>query len=180
MKQNFSSKGDDYSVNHQIRSYKIRVIKDGEQIGVMDKSKAIDYARSFNLDLIEIAKQDNISICIVTDYGKYKYEQNLKEKLKRKSQVVVGEKELLFSPTIEQHDLNVQVNKLKEFLSKGFNVRLTVRIKSGKPRQLDRSKWIDVLNGVLTAVSDISSIISPPVFSNRSLIAKVSPKKEGE
>lgn len=178
MRPNFAPKKDDNSIlaNHQIRSFKIRVIKDGEQIGVMDKSKAIDYARGFDLDLIEIAKQDNMSICIVTDFGKYKYEQSIKEKQRRKSQVTLGEKELWFSPTTEKHDLDVQINKLKEFLTDGFNVKVTVRLKQNQ-RRISRDMWMEVIKIVIDSVADIASVVSEPTFSGRSLSAKVAPKK---
>lgn len=172
----FSAKNATNNINHSIYAFKIRVVKDGEQIGVMSKQDALTYAKGFGLDLIEITKQDNVSICIVADYGKFKYEQCLKEKQKRKSQVSVSEKELLFSPNIEQHDLDVQINKLREFLAKGFHVQLKVRAKKRKI-QPHKDRWFEIINSVIAAVSDVSEVTSKPAFSERSIIAKLSPKK---
>ena len=74
-------------LNDQILKYfndlpKLREVRlideNGEQKGVMPAIKALDLARSLNLDLIEIAPNAQPPVCKITDYGKYKYQQSKK------------------------------------------------------------------------------------------------------
>ena len=50
----------------------------------MELSKALDYAESNDLDLVEVAPGQEVPVCKVMNYGKYKYEQSRKEKEAKK------------------------------------------------------------------------------------------------
>src|SRR5579859_7123310 len=91
-------------VNFQIRSPSVRVIQDGEQLGVMPVDAARRKAQDTGLDLVEIVPNATPPVCAILDYAKYKYEQQQKEKEKRKRQKQTEMKEIRLSPAIQDHD----------------------------------------------------------------------------
>ena len=69
--------------NHRINSHEVQVIaSSGDNLGIMDTSKAITIAKEEGLDLIEIAPNANPPVCKIIDMGKFKYEAQKKDKKK--------------------------------------------------------------------------------------------------
>jgi len=76
-------------INLQIRAGKVRLIgEQGEQLGVVPSSQALQIAREHELDLVEVAPTASPPVCKIIDYGKYKYEQAKKERKAKKGQKV--------------------------------------------------------------------------------------------
>ena len=68
-------------INNQIRANEVRVISsEGVNLGVLSFKDAFALANKDGLDLIEITPNTNPPIVKIADYGKYKYEQNKKQK----------------------------------------------------------------------------------------------------
>ena len=88
-------------INEQIRDREVRLIgQDGEQLGVMPITEAMKLAREAELDLVKIAPTAKPPVCKILDYGKFRYEQQKKEKEAKKKQKVVEVKEIRMSPNI--------------------------------------------------------------------------------
>lgn len=110
-----------------IRAPEVRVLGDkGEQLGVMTVPQALDLARKASLDLVEVAPTAVPPVCRLLDYGKYKYEQTKRERQSRKAQKVIALREIRFRPKIGQHDLEFKVRSIKQLLSEGDKVKITV------------------------------------------------------
>ena len=108
-------------INDKIRSNEVRLIaQDGDQLGVKSTKEALEMAERVNLDLVLVAPKAKPPVARIMDYGKYKYEQQKKEKEARKKQKVINVKEIRLSPTIEEHDFNTKLNHARKFLSKGI------------------------------------------------------------
>ena len=75
-----------YRVNFQIRVPNVRVSQNHNQLGVMSVEKARNLAMEQGLDLIEISPNTHPPICIIADFGKFKYENKLKDKENKKKQ----------------------------------------------------------------------------------------------
>ena len=72
---------DSTRINERIRVPEVRLIgDDGQQIGVLKRDDALEYARERDLDLVEVAADAKPPVCRVLDYSKYKYEQEQKAK----------------------------------------------------------------------------------------------------
>ncbi len=67
-------------------------------------------------------------VCKIMDYGKYKYEQQIKARKSKKNQKVVSLKEIRMKPMIDKHDLETKVKKAIGFLQKGDKVKVTVKM----------------------------------------------------
>ncbi len=117
-------------MNENIRVPEIRVIgADGGQIGVMSPREALEIARSKGLDLIEIVPNAQPPVCKIIDFGKWKYEQQKKDKLAKKSSHQQLLKEIRFHPRTDTHDFEFKVRHARTFLSEGHKVKAYVQFK---------------------------------------------------
>lgn len=164
-------------VNWAIRIPQIRVIKDEEQLGVMTPDAARKIAQELGLDLVEVAPQARPPVCRIMDYGKFKYEQKLKEKEKarkqRESQVQF--KELRLSATIDKHDIEMKINQAKKFLKEGNKVRFNLKF-SG--RQLaHKDQGFEVVNNIVESLKDLADVEKTPKMEGNRILCCLGPKK---
>ena len=117
-------------MNEDIRDKEVRVINaDGSQMGVMQTRDALKLAEEQSLDLVKIAPQGIPPVCKVMDYGKFRFEQQKKEKEARKNQKIVEIKEVRLSLNIDTNDFNTKVAQARKFLSKGDKVKSSIRFR---------------------------------------------------
>ncbi|MFC2008747.1 translation initiation factor IF-3 [Chloroflexota bacterium] len=168
-------------VNHQIRAREVRVIdEDGEQLGTLPTSKALQMARERELDLLMVAPNSQPPVCRLVDYGKYKYEQIKKDKKVRKGQKGLL-REVRLRPKIEEHDLQAKITKTRELLAEGNKVKITVRFR-GREIVYPELGW-QVLKRVAEALKDEAVASSQPSKDARNIaltLAPVAAKKSQE
>jgi len=68
-------------------------------------------------------------VCKIIDYGKFRYEQQKREKLQKKNQSVSILKEIRFHPNTDVHDFEFKAKHTINFLNEGNKVKATVRFK---------------------------------------------------
>jgi len=131
-------------INEEIRDKEIRVIgADGSQLGVMSADKALKLAEDADMDLVKIAPTAVPPVCKIRDYGKYRFEQQKKEKENKKNQKVVETKEVRLSINIDTNDFNTKVNQANKFLKNGDKVKVSIRFRG---REMAHSKLgLDVM-----------------------------------
>ena len=70
---------DEPRINDEIRVSQVRLIgPNGEQVGVIATSVALNLAKEANLDLVEVAPNAKPPVAKLIDYGKYKYNEKIK------------------------------------------------------------------------------------------------------
>lgn len=117
-------------VNNAIRAREVRVVApDGSQIGVKKIEEALWLADQLGLDLVEVAPEARPPVCRMMDYGKYKYEQSVKQREARKKQTRTVIKEVRLRPRIGDHDFDIVRRRAEEFLCEGDKVKVTVRFR---------------------------------------------------
>src|SRR5262245_47935804 len=107
---------DHQRVNEQIRISPVRLIgPNGEQVGVIPTSQAMEMAREAGLDLVEVAATERPPVCKIMDFGKFKFlqKQKAKDKTKTHHQKL---KEIRLRPKTGEHDIETKVNQAKKFL----------------------------------------------------------------
>lgn len=125
-------------LNESIRDKEIRVIDaDGSQLGVLQTRDALRMAVEKNLDLVKIAPQGIPPVCKIMDYGKFRFEQQKKDKEARKNQKVVDIKEIRLSLNIDTNDFNTKVGQAEKFLSKGDKVKVSIRFRGREMAHTD-------------------------------------------
>ena len=121
---------DQTQINEKIRAKELRLVgQDGEQIGVKSKQEALEMAERVDLDLVIVAPNAKPPVARIMDYGKFKFEQQKKEKEMKKKQKTINVKEIRLSPTIEEHDFQTKLKNGRKFLSKGDKCKVSIRFR---------------------------------------------------
>lgn len=119
-----------YLINEQIREQKVIVVDDsGNNLGPMYTKDAINLAYEKDLDLVLFvpsSKTGSLSICKILDYGKFIYQQDVKQKQSKKNQVQVKMKEVKVRPQVGEHDLQWKANQANEWLKEGCQVKFKI------------------------------------------------------
>ncbi|MCX7716025.1 MAG: translation initiation factor IF-3 [Endomicrobia bacterium] len=166
-------------VNQNIRAKEVRVVdENGHQIGIMSIQQALQRAQQVGLDLVEIAPQANPPVCKIIDFSKFKYQQEKKEKKIRKAQRLSEIKEIYIKPTISDHDLQIKLNHVKEFLEHLHSTEITITYMGRLIEFFDQTsqQLIDKITSNLQEYGIISNIKKD---KNR-IIIRVDPKKRNE
>jgi len=114
-------------INEEIRVREVRLTgANGEALGIVSMEEARRLASEQNLDLVEIAPGARPPVCKLMNYGKYRYEQQKREKETKRKQKTIVMKEVKIRPGIEKHDLETKMRAISGFLKEGAKVRVTV------------------------------------------------------
>jgi len=164
-----------HQINEGIRAKEVRVVgAGGEQLGIMSFREAMQLAIDANMDLVNIAPQAKPPVCRVMDYGKFRYEQQKKEKETRKNQKVVEIKEIRLSANIDEHDYQTKLRNTVKFLKEGDKVKLTVRFRGREITHAEIGQR--VLERMAGEVEEYSTIERRPKLEGRSMIMILAPK----
>ena len=130
-------------INEAIRDREVRVVTDdGEQLGIMPASEALRIAGTRNLDLVKIAPQAKPPVCKIMDYGKYRFEQQKREKEAKKNQHQIEIKEVQLSLNIDTHDMETKANHANRFLKSGNKVKVSIRFRGREMAHPERGHEI--------------------------------------
>ncbi|MBP2643375.1 MAG: infC [Firmicutes bacterium] len=136
---------------------------------------ALRLASEQNLDLVEVAPLARPPVCRIMDYGKFKYEQQKREKEAKKKQKVVTVKEVKVRPNIEEHDFNVKLKNAERFLLDGDKVKATVMFRGRELSHPELGK--KVLVQMAAELKDIANIERDPKLEGKNMIMILSAKQ---
>ncbi len=169
----------DMNVNERIRAREVRLIDStGDQLGVKSKQEALEIASKRELDLVLVAPNAKPPVCRIMDYGKYRFEQQKKEKEARKKQKVISVKEVRFTPGIGDHDFETKLKNARKFLAKGDKVKAAVRFRGRAITHKDLGR--EVLDRFAEEVKDIATVESKPKMEGRNMFMMLAPAKDKE
>jgi translation initiation factor IF-3 len=163
-------------LNERIRSPQVRLVgADGEQIGVVTTQEALQRAREADLDLVEVAPQANPPVCRIMDYGKFKYERDIRQKEARKKQSRTELKEIKFRPKIDAHDYGTKKGHVERFLRGGHKVKVTIMFRGREMTHTDLGRKI--LDRLVGDLGEMVTVESMPKQEGRNMIMVISPNK---
>jgi translation initiation factor IF-3 len=144
----------------------------------MPTRQALERARELDLDLVEVAPQADPPVCRLMDFGKWKYEQDVraKEARKRQSQVVV--KEMKFRPKISSHDYEVKRNHVRRFLEEGSKVKITIMFRGREMAHTELGAKL--LDRLAKDLSDLANVELIPKLDGRNMTMVLAPLKRPE
>ncbi|QIL45794.1 translation initiation factor IF-3 [Vagococcus coleopterorum] len=167
----------DMMVNDGIRARELRLISDsGEQIGVKTKAEALQMAEDANLDLVVVSPNAKPPVARIMDHGKYRFEQQKKQREARKNQKVINVKEVRLSPTIDSNDFNTKLRQARKFLEKGDKVKASIRFRGRAITHKQIGQ--DVLMRFADEIKDLADIEQKPKMDGRSMFLMLAPKTE--
>ena len=163
-----------FRLNENIRIPECRLISyNGDQLGIYPIEKARQIARDAGLDLVEIAPNSNPPVCRIMDYGKYKYEQDIKAKQARKKQTRVDIKEMKFRPKIDVGDYNTKKKHVERFLKGGSKVKITIMFRGREMAHPEQG--LSILERLADDLKDEAVIESQPKMEGRNMHMLIAP-----
>lgn len=151
------------------------VAPDGEQIGVKKLAEALWLAEQLELDLVEVAPNAKPPVCRLMDYGKYKYEQSVRDREARKKQTRTTVKELRMKVRIGDHDFDINRRKADDFLSEGDKVKVTIRFRG---REQERPEYgRQLLDRLKDELGELALVEQAPSMEGRNMTMVLAPNR---
>lgn len=164
----------DLRVNGYIRANEVRVVApDGSQIGVKKLAEALWLAEQLDLDLVEVAPNARPPVCKIMDYGKYKYEQSVRQREARKKQTKTVIKEVKFRPKIDVHDYKVKMRRVVEFLEEGDKIKVTMMFRGREVTHPEIGE--EILRRLANDVAEVGVVESAPRLEGRNMTMQLAP-----
>jgi translation initiation factor IF-3 len=150
---------------------------DGEKVGVVAFTKALETAKASSLDLVQVSPSDaDPLVCKILDYGKHLFD---KKKSISSSRVKVKRnttKEIKFRPSTDTGDYKIKLKKIKSFILDGDKTKISVRFRGREI--LNSNMGLELLNKLKTELEDISQVDQEPSLEGRHLLMVLSPLKK--
>ena len=164
---------DKQRINEKIRTPQVRVIgAEGDQLGILPIAEALAAARETGLDLVEVAPSEKPPVCRIMDYGKYKYQQKKRQHRTHTHQMRV--KEIRVRPKTGKHDIEVKVNRARDFLEHKDKVLLTVMFRGREMAHVTEGRR--VINEILEQLESVAKTEAPPAQFGRRITCTLAPK----
>jgi translation initiation factor IF-3 len=163
-------------INDRIRVPEVRLVgPNGEQIGVTRIEDAIRMAMENDLDLVEVAPEARPPVAKIMDYGKFKYQEALKARENRRSQVNAVVKEMKLRPRIESHDYDTKKNHIERFLLGGDKVKVTIMFRG---REQSRPEMgYKLLARLAEDLAEVSMVEFAPKQDGRNMVMVLAPNR---
>jgi translation initiation factor IF-3 len=163
-------------VNDRIRAPQVRLVgADGSQIGIVSIQDALRRAQDLDLDLVEVAPQAAPPVCRIMDYGKFKYERDVRQKEARKRQVRVEVKEMKMRPKIDPHDYATKKGHIVRFLNQGAKVKVTIMFRGREMAHTELGRKL--LDRLTADLSELATVETYPKLDGRNMTMVVAPVK---
>lgn len=140
----------------------------------MSRTEALEKAALAGLDLVEVSPQANPPVARIIDWGKYVYQKQKQQQQSKKKQKSSDLKQMRFGLKIGQHDMDIKVNKIKEFLTEGHQVRISAFFRGRE--NAHRELGYELLDRVFKTIEDIAVIEQEPQMAGRYLSMQVRKK----
>lgn len=167
-----------HRINEDLLDQKqIRLVGEEDEAdnGLVDTDKALAKAVERGKDLVEITVSNDISICRIVEYSKFKYELKKKEKEKKAKQHVVEMKEIRFGPNTDEHDFNFKVKHAEEFLKDGDKVKATIVFRGRAIVYKERGEKL--LKEFAIALENMAKVEYEPKMEGKRMFMILMPKK---
>jgi translation initiation factor IF-3 len=149
---------------------------DGSQVGIVSTQEALRQAQELDLDLVEVAPQANPPVARIMDYGKFKYERDIRQKEARKKQARIEVKEIKFRPKIDPHDYATKKGHVVRFLSAGARVKVTIMFRGREMAHTDLGRKI--LDRLVADLGDTAVVEAQPKQDGRNMVMVIAPTKK--
>jgi translation initiation factor IF-3 len=143
-------------------------------LGIFQREKALELAQQEGLDLVEVAPQTQPPVCRIIDFSKFKYEEEKKERQILRTQRQHRLKEVRLKPNIEEHDYQVKLKAVLNFLKRGNKVKINLFFRGREITHLDLGKKI--LDRFISDIKEIGNVEREPVLLGRVMSVLISPK----
>ncbi len=161
-------------INERIRVPEVRLVgPNGEQVGIVRVEDALRLAQEADLDLVEVAPDARPPVCKLMDFGKFKYEADMKAREARRNQANTVLKEIRFRLKIDPHDYGTKKGHVERFLSAGDKVKVMIMFRG---REQSRPEMgVRLLQRLADDVAELGFIESMPKQDGRNMVMVLGP-----
>lgn len=147
---------------------------EGNMVGVLPTKEALKMAESRGLDLVEVSPNANPPVCRIMDFGKFRYDESLREREARKKQHARTVKEVKFHANVAEHDYETKIKHAKEFLQKGHKVKLSLMFRGRE--NAHRELGFEVIQRAIKDCEGLCVVDMAPKLVGRSVVAMLGTK----
>lgn len=146
-----------------------------QYLGIFEINIALRIAREHGVDLVEVAPDAQLPVCRLMNFGRYVYEKKRQERASRKHQHQTQIREMRLSMKISEHDYQVKMNKIKEFLEKGDRVKIKLRLRGRE--LLHAHLGMKLVERVKNDLQEIAKEEAPPKQEEQIISVTLIPQK---
>ena len=150
---------------------------DGNKLGLIAISTALQKAEEQNLDLVQVSpKGSDPIVCKLMDYGKHIFtkKKNISSSKGKVKRTTV--KEIKFRPSTDIGDYNIKLKKIKSFILGGDKTKISVRFRGREI--LNSDLGLELLNKLKEELGDIAQVDQEASLEGRQLLMVLSPLKK--
>nr|WP_268958197.1 translation initiation factor IF-3 [Occultella glacieicola] len=164
-------------MNERIRVPEVRLVgPNGEQVGIVRVEDALRLAAEADLDLVEVAPEARPPVCKLMDFGKFKYEADMKARDARRNQANTVLKEIRFRLKIDPHDYGTKKGHVERFLKAGDKVKVMIMFRG---REQSRPEMgMRLLQRLAEDVAELGHVESTPRQDGRNMTMVLGPNKK--
>jgi translation initiation factor IF-3 len=164
-------------INDRIRVPEVRLVgPNGEQVGIVRVEDALRLAQEADLDLVEVAPQAKPPVCKLMDFGKFKYEADMKAREARKNQANTVLKTIRLRLKIDPHDYATKKAQAEKFLQAGDKVKVMIMFRG---REQSRPEMgYRLLQRIAADLSELGFVESSPLQDGRNMVMVIGPNKK--
>ena len=145
----------------------------GEQLGIVATYDAQTQARNAGLDLVEISPTSRPPVCRIMDYGKYRYELSKKEKVSKRNASTTKVKEIQLHPSVGDHDYEVKMRHMREFLEDGHRVKVSLYFRGRE--NAHKELGFQLMTRVLADLHEIGIVEQAPKLLGKNILMVIMP-----
>jgi len=147
---------------------------DGEQLGILMTSVALEKAKEAGMDLVEVAADERPPVCKILDYGKLRFTNSQKgNKAGKVRQQKL--KEIRVRPKTGDHDVDTKVAQAQKFLEHNDKVQITVLFRGREMQHQEEGRR--VLDAILEKLTLVGKVERPPMMEGKKMTALLMPNK---
>ena len=144
----------------------------------MPLERALQLAGDVDLDLVEVAPMARPPVCKLMDFGKFKYESDIKAREARRNQQQTVIKEMKLRPKIDPHDYATKRGHVERFLRAGDKVKVTIMFRG---REQSRPELgFRLLQRLADDIQELGFVESSPKQDGRNMVMVVAPHKNAK
>lgn len=133
----------------------------------MSRQQALDAAEQAGVDLVEVSSDASPPVARIVDWGKFNYQRTKQLQKNRKNSKPLDIKQMRLGLKIGEHDLEVKLRKVQDFLEAGHKVKITVIYRGRELAHKDLG--FKLAEKVTALLGDNITVDQAPQFAGRQL-----------
>ena len=175
--QNNNNQQNSHLLNNQIRANKILLLdKNGDKLGDFSFQDALKQAYEQNLDLVQMGMSKDIAICKMLKYDSWLYHEKKKKEKQEFKNRGQDTKTMNFRPGTGEHDFQIKMKKVKEFLEEKHKVKFVIKLKSREISMQSINQTM--VNKIVSSLEEVASLDSNISYSQKEINFLMKPEKK--